>query len=187
MALIPAQAAVRSAGARWAAAGIVVVVVAADQATKSLVLAGRISGSTGWAAVRLARNTGSAGGVGSSHPQLVSLLALAITGVVAVLLLRARRAAIAVALSLVLAGALGNLADRLLRAPGLGRGAVVDWIHLSAGGGGSMDISDLAINAGAIGLVIALVATRDKTAGRPAVIGEGEPPAAGQLAREPAS
>jgi signal peptidase II len=183
MALIPAQAAVRSPGARWAAAGIAVAVVAADQVTKSLVLAGRISGGTTWASVRLARNTGSAGGIESAHPQLVSLVALAITGVALALLLRARRAAVAVALALVVAGALGNLADRLFRAPGLGRGAVVDWIHLGAGGG-SMDISDLAINAGAIAVVITLLATREKTAGRRAGAGDGEPP--GGAAREPA-
>jgi signal peptidase II len=87
-----------------------------------------------------------------------------------VALLRARRAVVAVALSLVVAGALGNLADRVFRAPGLGRGAVVDWIHF-AGGGGSMDISDLAINAGAIGLVVALLASREKAGAR-----EQEPP-----------
>jgi signal peptidase II len=176
MALIPPQAAVRSPPARWAAAGIIAAVVAADQVTKSLVLAGRIAGGTGWAAVRLVRNTGSAGGLESGRPVLVSLLALAITGAAVVALLRARRAAVVVALSFVVAGAAGNLADRLLRAPGLGRGAVVDWIHF-AGGGGSMNISDLAINAGAIGLVIALLATREKTAGRRGAGREGEPSA----------
>ncbi|HEX2806436.1 MAG TPA: signal peptidase II, partial [Kineosporiaceae bacterium] len=35
----------------------------------------------------------------------------------------------AVALGLLLGGALGNLLDRLLRAPGFGRGHVVDWIE----------------------------------------------------------
>jgi signal peptidase II len=176
MPLIPARAAVRSPGARWAAAGIITAVVAADQVTKSLVLAGRIAGGTRWAAVRLARNTGSAGGIGSAHPVLVSLLALAITAVAAAALLRARRAIVAVALSLVVAGALGNLADRVFRAPGLGRGAVVDWIHL-AGGGGSMDISDLAINAGAIALVVALLASREKAAGAREPELPGEPAA----------
>jgi len=183
MVLIPAQAAVRSRGVRWAATGIVAAVVAADQVTKSLVLAGRISGGTGWTVVRLVRNTGSAGGIESGHPQLVSAVALAVTGVAVVLLVRARRAAVAMALSLVVAGALGNLADRLFRAPGLGRGAVVDWIHLG-GGGGSMDISDLAINAGAIAVVITLLATRDKPAGQRAATGDAEPPAG--TAREPA-
>ncbi|WP_433136812.1 signal peptidase II [Actinomadura nitritigenes] len=34
------------------------------------------------------------------------------------------------ALGLILAGAVGNLVDRLLRAPGAGRGAVVDFIDI---------------------------------------------------------
>jgi signal peptidase II len=43
---------------------------------------------------------------------------------------RLRSAAWATALGLILAGAIGNLSDRLLRAPGIGRGAVVDFIDL---------------------------------------------------------
>src|SRR5215472_6873764 len=161
MALIPPQAAVRSPRARWAMAAIVALVVAADQLTKSLVLAGQIAGGTGLAAVRLVRNTGSAGGLASGHPVLVSLLALAITAFAITLALRARRTPIALSFSFVVAGAVGNLADRLLRAPGLGRGAVVDWIHF-AGGGGSLNLSDLAINVGVLGAVIAMLASREK-------------------------
>ncbi len=179
MAVIPQGPAVRSPRVRWAAAAIIATVLAADQVSKSLVLAGRISGGTGWVTVRLVRNTGSAGGLASGHPVLVFAVALAITVVAAALLLRARRAAVAVALSLVVAGAAGNLADRAFRAPGLGRGAVVDWIHL-AGGGGSMNLSDLAINAGAITIVIAMVATRQKaakTAPGQAAVRDGSSPA----------
>src|ERR1700745_4465260 len=82
MALIPRRAA--------AMAGVAALVVAADQVTKSLVLAGRISGGAGWASVRLVRNTGSAGGLASGHPLLVALSAAAITGVACAFLLRAR-------------------------------------------------------------------------------------------------
>jgi signal peptidase II len=59
-------------------------------------------------------------------------------------------------LAAVLGGAAGNLADRLLRAPGFGRGGVVDWIHF-AGRGGSMDVADLAIQFGVLGAVITLI------------------------------
>jgi signal peptidase II len=59
----------------------------------------------------------------------------------------------------VLAGAAGNLADRIFRSPGLGRGAVVDWIHV-AGSRASFNLADLAIQLGAIGAVIAMLATR---------------------------
>ncbi|HEU5331641.1 MAG TPA: signal peptidase II, partial [Actinocrinis sp.] len=54
-------------------------------------------------------------------------------------------------------GAVGNLADRLFRAPGFGRGGVVDWIHFGAGGG-SMDLADLAIQFGVLIAIIAIVA-----------------------------
>jgi signal peptidase II len=165
MALIPPHAAIRSRRARWAAAAIVAVMVTADEVTKSLVLAGRISGSAGWASVRLVRNTGSAGGLVSGHPVLVTALALAVTAFAVTLVLRSRRPATALFFALVVAGGTGNLADRLFRAPGLGRGGVVDWIQL-AGRNGSMNLSDLAINVGVIGAVIALVLTREPAAAK---------------------
>jgi signal peptidase II len=129
------------------------------------VLSGGISGDAGWAAVRLVRNTGAAGGFAAGLPVLVTLSAVAITGLAAALLLRARGRVTALFIAAVLGGALGNLADRLFRAPGLGRGAVVDWIHL-AGRGGSLNLADAAIQLGVIGAAIALLATREKSAGR---------------------
>ena len=59
-------------------------------------------------------------------------------------------------------GALGNLADRLLRAPGIGTGGVVDWIHLNiAGHGVSLNIADLAIQLGVPAAIAAtLIASR---------------------------
>ncbi len=161
MALIPEAAAARSARVAVAMAGVAGLVLAADQVTKALVLAGRISGDAGWAAVRLARNTGTAGGFASGYPVLVTLSAVAITGAAFALLLRARGRATALFLAAVLGGALGNLADRVFRAPGFGRGAVVDWIHL-AGRGGSLNLADAAIQLGVLGAVIAMLATREK-------------------------
>ena len=70
------------------------------------------------------------------------------------LALRARGRVVAICLAAVLGGALGNLSDRLFRSPGLGRGPVVDWIHV-AGRPGSFNLSDLAIQ---LGVVVALVA-----------------------------
>ena len=55
-------------------------------------------------------------------------------------------------LGLLLGGALGNLTDRLVRAPGPLRGAVVDWIHLH-----HWPIFNLADSAIVIGVVLALV------------------------------
>ena len=159
MGLIPADAAVRSApGVRWAMAGIVAGVLAADQVSKSLVLAagrGGVIGS-GWVSVRLVRNTGASGGLAAGHPVLVTLAAVTVTALAVTLALRARARGVALCLAAVLGGAAGNLADRLFRAPGFGRGGVVDWIHFG-GGGGSLDLSDLAIQFGVLGAIIALL------------------------------
>jgi signal peptidase II len=159
MGLIPADAAVRSsAGVRWAMAVIPLAVLAADQVSKSLVLAANPAGPVGlsWVSVRLVRNSGAAGGLASGHTPLVTLAALAVTAVAACFALRARSRGLAICLAVVLGGAAGNLADRLFRGPGLGRGAVVDWIHFGTGGG-SMDVSDLAIQFGVLGAVIAIL------------------------------
>jgi signal peptidase II len=43
---------------------------------------------------------------------------------------RLRSTGWAAALGLLLAGAVGNMCDRLIRAPGIGRGAAVDFIDL---------------------------------------------------------
>ncbi|MGH3280298.1 MAG: signal peptidase II, partial [Trebonia sp.] len=155
---IPAGAAVRSsARVRWAAGAVAATVLAADQVSKSLVLAARpATAGAGWASVRLVRNTGASGGIASGYPVLVTLAALAITGVAAGLALRVRSRAAALCLAAVVGGAAGNLADRIFRAPGFGRGGVVDWIHFGAGGG-SLDLADLAIQFGVLGAVIALV------------------------------
>ena len=167
MAVIPEDSAAGSSGVRWAMGVVAVAVVAADQVTKALVLAGRISGGTGWAAVRLVRNTGSAGGFAAGYPVLVTLAAAAITVVAVTVALRARGTVTALFLAAVTGGALGNLADRVLRAPGLGRGAVVDWIHFG-GRGGSMNVSDLAIQLGLLGAVAAVLAARERAGARQA-------------------
>jgi signal peptidase II len=159
MGLIPEGAAVRSARVRWAMGAIAAAVLAADQVSKSLVLAAHPAGvaGSGWVSVRLARNTGASGGLASGYPVLVTLAALAITALAAGLALRARGRVVAVCLAAVVGGAAGNLSDRLFRAPGLGRGGVVDWIHF-AGRGGSLDVADLAIQFGVLGAVIAILA-----------------------------
>lgn len=58
-------------------------------------------------------------------------------------------------------GALGNLADRLFRSPGPGRGAVIDWIHI-AGYPTTFNVADIAIRAGAVGAVAAMIGARGR-------------------------
>lgn len=174
MGFIPADAAVRSSsGVRWAMAAVALTVLAADQVSKSLVLAAQPTAGTsaGWLSIRLVRNTGASGGIASGYPVLVTFAAIGVTAIAAAFALHARSRAAALCLAAVLGGAAGNLSDRIFRAPGFGRGGVVDWIHLGLGGG-SMDIADLAIQFGVLGAVIAIIASgRVRKAGQAASAG----------------
>lgn len=143
---------------RRAACGAVALVLAADQLSKALVLAAHPAPAGGLIAVRLVRNTGASFGIGSGHPVLVMLVSVAVIACVAVLLVRTSSRGAALFLAVVLGGALGNLADRLFRSPGLGRGAVIDWIHVW-GYPATFNLADVAIRAGAIG-ALAMAITR---------------------------
>lgn len=150
-------AAFRTAGVRRAAGGVTALVLAADQLSKSLVLAAHPAGGEGGlVSVRLVRNTGASLGIGAGHPLLIVTTSAAVIAVVAVLLARVRSRPAALLLAVVLGGALGNLADRVFRSPGLGRGAVVDWIHV-AGYPASFNLADVAVRAGAVGVAVLLV------------------------------
>jgi signal peptidase II len=152
--------AVKSAGVRWAVCAVALIVLAGDQVSKSLVLAARPGPtSSGEVSVRLVRNTGASFGLGAGHPLVIVLTAIVVIAIVAALLARTRSRAAAVCLAAVLGGALGNLADRLFRVPGLGRGAVVDWIHV-AFYPATFNLADLAIRVGAVGAVIAMLDIR---------------------------
>jgi signal peptidase II len=149
--------AVRSAGVRWAACAVAALVLAGDQVSKSLVLAAHPAPDTGGpVSVRLVRNTGASFGVGAGHPVLIVLAAVVIIALAAVLLTRTTSRLAALCLAAVIGGALGNLADRLFRSPGYGRGAVVDWIHV-AWYPATFNIADAAIRAGAVAAAVALL------------------------------
>jgi signal peptidase II len=61
---------------------------------------------------------------------------------------RLRSAGWAAGLGLLLAGAVGNLCDRLIRAPGIGRGAVVDFVDLQHFA--TLNIADSCLTCGAV-------------------------------------
>lgn len=143
---------------RAGSAGITALVLVADQLSKSLVLAARRGGGGGLVSVRVVRNIGASFGIGAGHPVLVVATSAAVIAVVAVLLARVRSRLAALLLAVVLGGALGNLADRLFRSPGLGRGAVVDWIHV-AGYPATFNLADVAIRVGAAGAAAAFLGT----------------------------
>jgi signal peptidase II len=154
----------RARGPRLAVASVVVLVLAVDQVSKSLVAAaGPSRGDGGLVSVRLVRNTGASFGIGAGHPLVITLTASAVLVVALILLARARSRAVAVSLAAVVGGAAGNLADRLVRGPGLGRGAVVDWIHV-AGYPATFNLADVAIRFGAVCAILGALLTSPRWA-----------------------
>ena len=102
--------------------------------------------------LRLARNTGGAFSVFQAFTPLLAVLAIAVAFFLVRAVRRADDTLMLVALSLVLGGSIGNLIDRVLRSPGLLRGAVVDFVHIGAWP--TFNVADSAITTGAILLVI---------------------------------
>lgn len=121
-----------------------------------MVLAARPRNGSGLLTVRLVRNSGASFGVGAGHPVLVMLVSVAVSAVVAVVLTRTPGKVAAMFLAAVLGGALGNFADRIFRSPGLGRGAVIDWIHVGWYPP-SFNVADVAIRVGAVCAVAAML------------------------------
>jgi signal peptidase II len=110
-------------------------VLALDVVTK-LVAVAELSDSEpiellgGLLTLRLVRNPGAAFGMAAGLTVVFTCVAAAVVLVILRLARRLRSAWWAVALGLVLGGAVGNLVDRLLRSPGPGRGHVVDFLEL---------------------------------------------------------
>ena len=123
---------VRARRRRLGTAGAVAAaVVACDQVTKSIAEHDLASGPVhliGPAELRLEYNSGAAFGIARG---LTGALVVVVVAVVVVLVVSVARSTpskpAAVALGLVLGGALGNLADRLVRG---NHGAVIDFIDL---------------------------------------------------------
>lgn len=105
----------------------------ADQVTKAAAVRGLSDGSVvpvldGWLSLRLLRNSGAAFSVGEGITWLFTLAAVVVVVVILRVSRRLDSRAWALTLGLLLAGAVGNLADRVVRQPGPGRGHVVDFI-----------------------------------------------------------
>jgi signal peptidase II len=81
--------------------------------------------------LQLTRNSGAAFGLAGGMTIVFTLVAVAVVVFIVAKARRLRSRGWAVALGLLLGGALGNLGDRLFREPGVLRGHVVDWIHLT--------------------------------------------------------
>lgn len=114
---------------------VCVVVYALDQATKALALARLTEGQPvevvdGILQLRLVFNPGAAFSLGTGVTWLLTLVAVVVVVVVVRIAARLGSRGWAVALGLLLAGALGNLTDRLVRPPGFARGHVIDFLEL---------------------------------------------------------
>ncbi len=104
-----------------------------------------------------ARNTGAAFSLAAGATIIFTVIAAAVVVIIVRAASRLRSTGWAVALGLVLGGAAGNLVDRLARAPGPLRGAVVDWISLLDPYGRVWPIFNLADSAIVIGGICAVV------------------------------
>jgi lipoprotein signal peptidase len=131
----------------------------------------------GLVTLRVLRNSGAAFNIGNGMTLVFTVIA---TGVVVAILRYARKLRSlpwAVTLGLLLGGALGNLADRMLRSPGPLRGHVVDWIELPHWP--VFNLADSAIVCG--GVLAVLLASRglqvDGTVHREEVPAKDLPPA----------
>ncbi|WP_432899010.1 signal peptidase II [Micromonospora matsumotoense] len=78
----------------------------------------------------LTRNSGAAWSIGADHTWVFPLITIGVVGWISWMAVRLRSLPWAVSLGLVLGGALGNLTDRIFRAPGHFVGHVVDMVSL---------------------------------------------------------
>jgi signal peptidase II len=152
------------------AASVAALVVAVDQLTKS------------WAVSRLSRgdihviwkldlvlqyNSGGAFSLAQGWAPVIGGAAAVIVGVLIVAIRRARSNAVAVALGLIVGGALGNLSDRVFRS---NHGAVVDFIALHFWP--TFNVADSCIVIG--GLLLVILMWRSQKPGDTQKIGEAQ-------------
>lgn len=141
--------------------GVALLVLTLDLATKVAAvssLEGRPSVSVvdGVVYLVLTRNTGAAFSFGQGYTIVLTLIALAVVGVIVRFARRLGSTPWAISLGMILGGAAGNLADRLFRAPGPFRGAVIDFISVFDDSGGVFPVFNVADSALVIGVLLAV-------------------------------
>jgi len=105
-----------------------------------------------WLKFEAIRNAGAAFGFGEAFTIIFTVIAAAVIVVIARLARKLYSLPWAIALGLLLGGALGNLTDRIFRTPGVFEGAVVDFIapkHFAV-----FNLADSAIVCGGILIVL---------------------------------
>lgn len=162
---------------------VALVVYAADQVTKALAVAYlepgvRVEVLGRALSLQLLRNPGAAFSLATGATWVFTVVAVVVALAVVRYARRLGSRVWAVALALLLAGAVGNLTDRLLRAPGFARGHVVDFLALPRWP--VFNVADSAIcGAAALIVVLALrgVDVDGTRAGSPGARGTGGAPA----------
>jgi signal peptidase II len=117
-------------------AGVAAFVLAADAITKALVVVHLrpdepVHVLDDILMLDLLRNPGAAFSLGTGDTIVFTAIAVGVVIYIARTARNLRSVGWAITLGLLLGGAIGNLADRIFRAPGLFRGNVVDWIELT--------------------------------------------------------
>ncbi|MGX2997784.1 signal peptidase II [Streptomyces sp. JNUCC 64] len=105
-----------------------------------------------WLRFEAIRNPGAAFGFGEAFTVIFTVIAASVIVVIARLARKLYSLPWAIALGLLLGGALGNLTDRIFRSPGVFRGAVVDFI--APKGFAVFNLADSAIVCGGILIVL---------------------------------
>jgi signal peptidase II len=162
----------------WIIGIVAPIVLAADLITKQLALSAlegeapvRVLGGLFY--LQIVRNPGAAFGMATGMTWLLTLIALAVVIGIIWIVPKLRSLGWAIGLSLVLAGAVGNLLDRFFRAPGALHGHVVDFLSPFAPNGEAFpvfNIADSSITVGGALIVLMALLGRDydgrRTAGK---------------------
>jgi signal peptidase II len=142
--------------------GVAAVIVAADALGKQLALAHltdrepvRVLG--GLLYLDVTRNGGAAFSLGTRYTIVFPLVTLVVATWIGWMAARLRSLPWAVALGLVLGGALGNFTDRLFRAPGFLVGHVVDYMSLLGPNGEHWPIFNIADASLSCGVLLAII------------------------------
>jgi len=105
----------------------------------------------------LLRNSGAAFSLGSDYTWVFPVITLVVIGWITYMATRLRSVPWALALGLVLGGALGNLIDRLFRAPGFLHGHVVDMVSLFGPYAEYFAVFNVADSCLSVGVVLAVL------------------------------
>ncbi|WP_430779880.1 signal peptidase II [Actinoplanes sp. G11-F43] len=138
------------------------VAVAVDQWTKHLSTENLDPGEPvrilgGLVYLSLLRNPGAAFSMGSDYTWIFPVITLVVVGVIGWMATRLRSVPWGVSLGLVLGGAIGNLIDRLFRAPGPLHGHVVDMISVFGPRGEYFAVFNIADSCLSVGVVLAVL------------------------------